>query len=115
MHEKTKACKITRQTKEKVYLRDGGHCVLCGRWCQVDNASAHYISRARGGLGIEENILTLCHECHYSYDNANRQSTRKEKEDYFRNYLRSKYEDWDERRLTFDKWGFFKTRQNSEK
>ena len=112
MHDKTKACRISKATKEKVYLRDGCHCLLCGRWVSVENASAHFISRARGGLGIEENILTLCHECHYSYDNANVETTRKQKEEYFRNYLKSKYSGWNEGNLTYDKWRAFKTGQD---
>ena len=32
--------------------------------------NAHYISRAHGGLGIEENIVTLCLDCHNNYDNG---------------------------------------------
>ena len=31
-------------------------------------ACAHYIARAHGGLGIEENIVTLCDDCHRSMD-----------------------------------------------
>lgn len=108
MHERTKASQISKSTKEKVYLRDGGHCVLCGKWCEVDNSCAHFISRARGGLGIEENILTLCHACHYEYDNANRVTSRKFKEDYFRDYLKSKYPNWREEDLIYDKWRCFK-------
>lgn len=110
MNDKTKACQITRATKEKVYLRDGQHCILCGRWCEVDNACAHFISRARGGLGIEQNILTLCPTCHYEYDNANRVTSRKQKEELFRGYLKEKYPDWKEEDLIYDKWRCFKTR-----
>ena len=110
MHLKTKACKIPKAVKEKVYLRDGCHCVLCGKPVEVDNACAHFISRARGGLGIEQNILTLCHTCHYSYDNDNKLTTRKQKEEFFANYLKGKYPDWKEEDLIYDKWRIFKTR-----
>ena len=108
MHEKTKACQISRKTKERVYARDNGYCVLCGRYCQVDNACAHFISRARGGLGIEKNILTLCPACHYEYDNANRVTSRKFKEEFFRKYLMEKYDDFNEEELVYDKWRSFK-------
>lgn len=110
MHTKTKFCQIPKAVKEKVYLRDGCHCILCGRSVEVENACAHFISRARGGLGIEQNILTLCHRCHNAFDNENRITTRKEKEEYFRNYLKEKYPDWDEKELVYDKWRFFKKR-----
>ena len=110
MHEKTKACQISRETKEKVYERDDHHCVWCGRWCEVDNACAHFISRARGGLGTEKNILTLCAKCHYEYDNANGTTSRKTKEGHFRHYLKKKYTDWKEEDLIYDKWKQFKTR-----
>lgn len=108
MHTKTKCCQIPKAVKEKVYLRDGCHCILCGRPVEVENACAHFISRARGGLGIEQNILTLCHRCHNAFDNENRITTRKEKEEYFRNYLKEKYPDWREEDLIYDKWRFFK-------
>lgn len=109
MHTKTKACQISKATREKVYLRDGCHCVLCGKWADVSNACAHFIPRSRGGLGIEQNILTLCHDCHTAYDNGNRDTTRQEKEKYFREYLQSKYDNWSEEALVYDKWRFFKT------
>lgn len=32
--------------------------------------SCHYIPRSKGGLGIEENIVTLCMRCHHNYDNG---------------------------------------------
>lgn len=110
MHLKTKVCQIPKAVKEKVYLRDGCHCILCGSPVDVENACAHFISRARGGLGIEQNILTLCHRCHNAFDNENRITTRKEKEEYFRTYLKEKYPDWDEKELVYDKWRFFKKR-----
>lgn len=108
MHLKTRVCQIPKAVKEKVYLRDGCHCILCGRPVEVENACAHFISRARGGLGIEQNILTLCHRCHNAFDNENRITTRKEKEEYFRTYLKNKYPEWREEDLIYDKWRFFK-------
>lgn len=64
----TKACEIPSAVKRRVYERDNERCVGCGRWCPPRCACAHYISRAHLGLGIEENIVTLCDECHRVYD-----------------------------------------------
>ena len=70
-------------------------------------ANAHYISRAHGGLGIPENIVTLCTgfgpgNCHDRYDNG----TREEREAMgrrIRAYLQSQYPDWEESRLLYKK------------
>ena len=65
MHRQTKYTSISPSIKQAVYFRDNGRCILCGRpgdpWC-------HVISRSQGGLGIEQNVVTLCHDCHREYD-----------------------------------------------
>ena len=99
MHKRTKALMISRSTKKKVWERDGGACVLCG--CSRNAfPEAHYISRAQGGLGIEENIVTLCRRCHDEYDNG---VCRDEIRNTLREYLKSKYPDWDEEKLVYRK------------
>lgn len=100
MHARTKASQIKIETKWKVLERDGGKCVLCGKTCSVYNACCHFISRARLGLGIEENIITLCHDCHYKLDNG------EVGRDRLREYLKSKYPGWDEKKLVYSKWGW---------
>lgn len=102
MHARTKASQISKETKWKVLERDGGKCVLCGRTCSVYNASCHFIGRGRLGLGIEQNIITLCPECHYNLDNG------EVGRDELREYLQSKYSDWDEKKLIYTKWGWCK-------
>ena len=95
--KRTKALEITKKVKERVYERDGGLCVMCG---SVGMPNAHFIARSQGGLGIEENILTLCFICHNKYDQSiHRQKMRK----YFREYLQTKYPDWDEKKLVYKK------------
>lgn len=97
MHKQTKATSIPAATKQAVRERDGGRCVLCGRpgnpWC-------HYISRAQGGLGIEQNIVTLCDKCHRRFDQSTDRAALKEA---LANYLRSKYPGWDEKNLIYRK------------
>ena len=81
---------IPKKVKEKVWERDGHRCVGCGRWAPADWACAHYIARSQGGLGIEKNILTLCPECHYSYDNG---VERRELKEVYGEYLKRFYGD----------------------
>ena len=79
-------------------------CVYCGAAAPSEIAwsNAHYISRAQGGLGIEENGLTLCPICHRKYDQT---TARTEMRAYFREYLMGKYENWDEDKLLYRKGG----------
>ena len=95
---RTKALEIPQKVKTKVYERDGGCCVWCGSPSGQPNA--HYIPRSRSGLGIEENILTLCWPCHLKYDQS---TDRAKMGEYFRRYLESKYPDWDESKLYYKK------------
>ncbi|MDE6474761.1 MAG: HNH endonuclease [Clostridia bacterium] len=67
MHKRTKALAISKAVKEKVYERDCGLCVLCG---SLGLPEVHYISRSRGGVGIEQNIVTLCCPCHNQMDST---------------------------------------------
>lgn len=101
MHKRTKATSIPREVKRKVYERDGHHCVFCGRWVEERNACAHYIPRSQGGLGIEQNILTLCDDCHREYDQTlNRKALKRQAQAY----LEAEYGYIDERDLVYDKW-----------
>ena len=108
MHIRTKALSIPKSVKESVAERDGfdGHpcCLLCGAPAPVNNplafSCAHYIPRSQGGLGVEENIVTLCPTCHMRYD----QSTDRESiGNFLRNYLIDKYPNWTEENLIYKK------------
>lgn len=99
--KRTRALEIPKQVKEKVYERDNQHCVLCGKYVYLDNACCHFIARSQGGLGIEENILTLCSSCHTLFDNSEHRQKLKE---YFRDYLKSKYRNWNEKELYYKKY-----------
>lgn len=95
--ERSKACDISPSVKRAVWWRDRGRCILCGDKAAMPNA--HFISRAEGGLGVEENIITLCRACHAEYDQStHRQAIREE----IRQYLMSKYgAEWKEEKLYF--------------
>jgi len=97
MHKRTKAMQIPTAVKRKVLERDGC-CVVCGSNQGIPNA--HYIARSHGGLGIEQNIVTLCINCHNAYDNS---PMRRIIGQQIKEYLQSKYPDWDEQKLYYSK------------
>lgn len=96
--KRAKALAISAAVKAKVWERDNRCCVYCHS--HAASPEAHYISRAKGGLGIEQNILTLCRRCHGRYDNGLK-SERAEMKDRFKRYLSSKYDGWDEKDLIY--------------
>lgn len=108
MNTRTKSLGITIAVKEEVAERDsfGGYpcCLVCGRPAPTYNrlafSNAHFISRAQGGLGIEQNILTLCPQCHTRYDSTEERPILRA---FFKRYLQEQYPDWDEEQLTYRK------------
>ena len=94
---RAKACDISRSVKRAVYARDGGICILCGR---PGLPNAHFIPRSHNGLGIEENILTLCPECHMRYDQTEARAFLRS---ILERYLRRHYPGWEETELYYHK------------
>lgn len=97
-HLRKKATDIPVEVRMEVAIRDNGNCIICGK-SGVPNA--HYIKRSQGGLGIPQNIVTLCPKCHYEQDFG------KETIEYtlmLKNYLKSKYDGWNEEDLKFKKY-----------
>lgn len=102
--KRSKKTDIPMKVKKKVYERDGGICVVCR--VKIGQPNMHYISRQNGGLGIEENVVTGCIDCHHDYDNGSR---KKEIGNIIKKYLKSIYGDsWNEEKLVFKKWKGFK-------
>lgn len=103
MNKRTKALAIPPGVKAAVAARDSidGRpcCIVCGS--PEGQPNAHYIARSQGGLGIEENIVTLCPNCHRIYDQSHRRGLYRE---MIRDYLRVQYDGWEESRLTYRKW-----------
>lgn len=97
---RTKACDIPLKVKKIVWARDNERCIVCRNRNAMPNA--HYIPRSQNGLGIEENVITLCQGCHYKYDQT---IQRKELKEYFKHYLQSKYPNWKEENLVYKKGG----------
>ena len=97
--KRAKATSIPQEVREKVLQRDNYRCVVCGK---AGIPNAHYIRRSQGGLGIEQNVVTLCQVCHSAYDDGFcRQSYGK----IIHDYLEAKYyPNWNEKDLIYDKW-----------
>ena len=97
--KRAKALAISQKTKRIVYDRDEGLCVICH--CP-GLPEAHYIPRSRGGLGIEQNIVTMCRDCHRAMDQGDGETTSK-LHNMVRDYLSSHYDGWTEEALIYQK------------
>lgn len=97
--KRSKACDIPKKVKDRVWERDNHQCIICGNHQAMPNS--HYIRRSQGGLGIEENIVTMCQRCHMMYDQG---SDRRAIEAYTERYLKSLYPEWNREKLIYKKW-----------
>lgn len=102
--KRSKATNISQKTKEIVWERDKGCCVICGNTYNV-MPNSHYIRRSHGGLGIEQNIFTACtdltdNQCHSRWDKylCSKKEIKKVKD-----YFKSKYPNWREKDLYYKK------------
>ena len=98
--DRAKATQITKSVKQIVFDRDKGLCVVCGR---PGLPEAHYIPRSKGGLGIEQNIVCLCRECHDRFDFGDGE-TMAAIDEAIRFHLMECYPDWNVEELTYKKY-----------
>lgn len=99
MHKLTKATNIPLNVKYRVWERDSHCCIICGSPNAAPNA--HYIRRSHGGLGIEENVVTLCTRCHHDFDNGSK------REDYgmiIKDYLDMWYPGFSDEKRVYSKY-----------
>lgn len=94
----SRACDISPGVRKAVMQRDGVRCILCGRRQSLQ--IAHYIARARLGHGIPQNLVTLCAQCHFDYDNGKYHREYKKR---IEDYLKVHYPEWDENKLQYTK------------
>lgn len=98
MSKISRACDISPKVRQEVMRRDDGRSILSGSRENIQ--IAHYISRARLGLGIPQNLVCLTAREHYEYDNGKyHREIKKRIEDY----LRQHYPNWDNIKLTYSK------------
>ena len=98
--KRAKAVDIPTSERKKVLVRDKGFCVVCG---QPGIPNSHYIKRSQGGLGIEQNVVCLCVECHNAYDNGNDKMKTKMIHGKVKKYLKRQYKGWKEEDLYYKK------------
>lgn len=95
------ACNISKAVRKKVLVRDKGFCVVCER---PGVPNSHYIKRSHGGLGIEQNVVCMCLECHNAYDNGKDKEKVEMIHDKVKSHLKRKYgTSWKEENLYYKK------------
>lgn len=101
MSKISKACDISSKVRQEVLERDGCQCIICGS--KQNLQIAHYVSRARLGLGIAQNLAVMCDYCHFQMDNG---KYHKELQKAVREHLSAHYDNWNEKDLIYKKWSF---------
>ena len=96
--KRSKATDISQKVKLTVWERDRHRCVFCGNTYASPNA--HIISRANGGLGVEQNIITLCWQCHERMDHT---TDRDKYIKWAKAYIAGKYGEFNEREVIYKK------------
>ena len=93
------------KTREAIKKRDGG-CIFCIKFGYSGfppTQIMHYVPRSHMGMGVEENGAWGCVKHHQELDNGTDSIPLRK---YFKEYLGSKYPDWDETKLIYTKWSF---------
>ena len=99
MSKRSKATSISAKTKKIVWDRDGGRCIFCRS--PYASPEAHVMSRAYGGRGIPQNVVTVCFDCHRRMDQT---SDREEYLAKAKAYLECFYGSWDESKVKYKPW-----------
>ena len=97
MNARTKACAIRPEVKKRVEERDGHACIFCQK---PGRGEAHVIPRSHGGLGIEQNLVTVCRPCHDLMDNTLSRSDYQQKAI---EHLKAFYPGWTEDKVIYKK------------
>jgi len=99
--ERTKATDIPPKVRKEVLVRDKGFCIICGN---PGFPNSHYIKKGQGGLGIPQNVVCMCLDCHHAYDNGNDSEKTKMIKDKTKKYLKKYYgKTWKEKDLYYQK------------
>lgn len=113
MHRMTKWTNIPASVKAAVALRDCTNgpatCIICGA---PGSPCCHIVRRSQGGLGVVQNIVTLCGPCHYAFDEGIGLKrleplgfhSRTDVEQYIIDYIKGFYPDWTPESVTYQKW-----------
>lgn len=99
--KRSSACDISAKVKRIVLDRDKV-CIICG---QPGEPNAHYIRRSQNGLGIKENVVTLCVHCHHEQHFGIRSQAITLQ---MKQYLDRHYPDFPDEQRIYDKWAWTK-------
>lgn len=95
--KRTLATSISNKVRQRVRERDQW-CIFCGK---TGHEIAHIIPRSGGGLGIRENLVLACTQCHRNMDFT---SMRKEMLDYAKSYLEKHYPGFKDEERIYRRW-----------
>lgn len=111
MPKYTKQLQFDKKTIQKICERDQD-CIFCRAGYHMDNTDSmqysikdimHYIPKSKQGLGIEQNGVLGCRYHHHLLDNGSK-GLREEMLKMAKEYLQGQYPDWEEDKLTYQKW-----------
>lgn len=97
MRNETKATAISPAVKRIVWERDGHQCIICQRYAPIAWACAHVVRRSQGGMGVEENVVTLCPVCHKEADEG---KDAKKLQSQIVGYVSDIYPGWSREKVT---------------
>lgn len=100
-HKLTKATEISMKVKRIVWERDDHKCIFCGQVVPFECANSHVIKRSQLGIGIPENVVTACVECHDKYDFGTNSDVMKEKAI---EHLKKFCSEWSEEKVKYKKY-----------
>jgi hypothetical protein len=82
MSIRTQWTDVSKETRKYIKKRDGNKCIICNNKGAITMAHV-FVSRAKGGKGSKENIVSLCTNCHYYIlDNPIGQKNNKLSQEY---------------------------------
>lgn len=120
--KRSQSASIQQMVGMKVVKRDRGECIFCRMEYHIEECThkyereikdiMHFIPRSAGGMGVEENLAVGCRFHHSMFDNGN-MGRHEEMRDMFKGYLKSKYPEWDEKHLIYNKWSFLEEQKCS--
>lgn len=96
--KRSQSTDIPKEVKDAVWERDGKRCIFCGS--SYARPEAHVLSREKGGLGVEKNIVTVCRRCHMLMDQSSRREAMLKDA---KHYLYRIYGKFEERDVKYEK------------
>ena len=68
-NHRSQVCEFPKKERLAIYNRDKNRCIFCGATSSLTIAHV-FFSRAKGGLGVQENGVLACRDCHNKLDHG---------------------------------------------